>query len=131
MEELLSCPFCGSDSVIWSDLFQRVRCNSCYIGTPSQNPAGARTDESAAALKDRAIKEWNTRTPLLSVESALAELREMFPDTWIELQQRYTYSTFSRERSGHVFIQIDKKGIVGATLELAMQAVREWKESQQ
>lgn len=71
---LLPCPFCGSDSVIWSDCFQRVRCNGCFMGTSAINPAIARTDETTAALKLRCFTAWNTRAE--DVETLRTQLAE-------------------------------------------------------
>lgn len=80
--ELKPCPFCGSESVVWSDCFQRVRCNGCFIGTPSVSPAHARTDESAAALKARSFNEWNTRCSS-EVENQVEEVSD---DEWVRQQ---------------------------------------------
>lgn len=58
---LLPCPFCGSNKVVWSEAFRRVRCNSCYIGTPNAGSAIA-LPRDVEALKMRAFKEWNARS---------------------------------------------------------------------
>lgn len=53
--ELLPCPCCGSDSVVWSDNFCRVRCNNCFIGT-------SRNRHSVYEFaKAEAIAAWNRR----------------------------------------------------------------------
>ncbi len=59
--ELLSCPFCGSNSVVWSEHFRRVRCNRCYIGTA---PLGNHPykPETLISLKAQSIAAWNTRS---------------------------------------------------------------------
>lgn len=72
-EELKPCPFCGSDGVVWSDCFQRVRCTNCYMGTAAISPAHARTAESTAEVKTRAVAAWNTRASVPTTSGGAGE----------------------------------------------------------
>lgn len=53
---LLPCPFCGSTSVVWSDEFRRVRCNSCFMGTTSRRGEYRSDDE-----REQETARWNLR----------------------------------------------------------------------
>ena len=70
----------------------------------------------------------------MTVEQALAELREMFPsDYWIRIDQSAFDQPAANERIVYqATISIDKlnKDFEGATLSEAMAQVREWKAKQ-
>lgn len=61
--DLKPCPFCGSDSVVWSEEYRRVRCNSCFMGTTQR-----RGEPRADGEREKEIARWNRRA--LSSEAA-------------------------------------------------------------
>lgn len=64
---LLPCPFCGSDAIVWSDSYARVRCNQCFMGTMNHGLS-----------KERAYAGWNRRAPreLESLRAGREEILE-------------------------------------------------------
>jgi len=67
---------------------------------------------------------------VLTVESALAELREMFPKIGDELIDICKQETFGRLARVHWVVHVYALRFTASTLEEAMQAVREWKDKQ-
>ena len=62
-DELLPCPFCGSESVVYSVNFRNVRCNNCWCRTEPGD-------------EDKATAEWNRRALSRDSEDADELLRE-------------------------------------------------------
>ena len=69
LPELLPCPFCGGESVVYSVDFRNVRCNNCWCRT---EPGDA----------DKATAEWNRRADLRR-ESAATE-----GAGWVSVEER-------------------------------------------
>lgn len=70
----------------------------------------------------------------LTVESALAELREMFPDVQIAIGVRdcgeETVTVRGTQREWSIQIGMNGQDFDADTLDLALQAVRDWREKQ-
>lgn len=60
IQELKSCPYCGSSSVVYSEQFKNIRCNNCWVRT-----------EPGSYEKCKAT--WNTRHP----DAALAQKQKL------------------------------------------------------
>ena len=114
--ELKPCPFCGTDKPVLSN--NQTRCWEVFC-----RKCGASVMVKLRQRDYEAVDAWNTRADLprataeveLTVESALKELREMFPG--------------KNTLAIGVVIRIGFTSFAGATLNEAMNQVRAWSES--
>ena len=72
MDELLPCPFCGSEPIFSSneDGAQWVECPSCGVSSLCRFPI-------KEGVKRHLVEAWNQRTPPEPTPSLIAELREL------------------------------------------------------
>lgn len=77
LDALAGCPCCGSESVVWSDAFNRVRCNNCYIGT-QRVPHDVANLRGREVVKAEAFAAWNARAfPSEADRTLLSDIRDL------------------------------------------------------